>query len=79
VSRIERGLTTPTWDTVRALLLAMGYEPDLRARRLRGRWDPVHLASLRQRATAERLALGLAANRLTGRLREAGRDARRRS
>lgn len=79
VSRIERGLTTPTWETVRALLLAMGYEPDLRARRLPGRWDPVHLASLRGRAPAERLELALSANRLAGRLREAGRDARRRS
>jgi transcriptional regulator with XRE-family HTH domain len=74
VSRIERGLTTQTWETVRALLLALGYEPDLRARRLRGRWDPVHLASLRERAPAERLALAMSANRLAGRLREAGRE-----
>lgn len=79
VSRIERGLTTPTWDTVRALLLAMGYEPELNAQRLTGRWDPVHLSSLRRRAAPERLALALSANRLAGRLREAGRDARPRS
>jgi transcriptional regulator with XRE-family HTH domain len=25
VSRIERGLTVPNWETVRALMLAMGY------------------------------------------------------
>lgn len=77
VSRIERGQTTPTWDTVRALLLAMGYEPHLQARRLPGRWDPVHLATVRARPPAERLALALSANRLAGRLRGAARDARR--
>jgi transcriptional regulator with XRE-family HTH domain len=75
VSRIERGLTTPTWDTVQALLLALGYEPELRARRLQGRWDPVHMAALRERSAEERLALAISANRLAGRLREAGREA----
>ncbi|HSZ12669.1 MAG TPA: helix-turn-helix transcriptional regulator [Solirubrobacteraceae bacterium] len=77
VSHIERGLTAPNWETVRALLLAMGYEPDLRARRLRGRWDPVHLASSRRHSPAERLQLAISANRLAGRLRRAGAEARR--
>jgi transcriptional regulator with XRE-family HTH domain len=76
VSKIERGLTAPAWDTVRALLLAMGCEPDLRARRLRGRWDPLHLAASRARPPAERLALAISANRLAGRLRQAGNEAR---
>jgi transcriptional regulator with XRE-family HTH domain len=76
VSRIERGLTVPNWETVRALLLAMGYEPELRARRLAGRWDPVHLAASRRRSPAERLELAISANRLTGRLRQAGAGAR---
>jgi hypothetical protein len=62
---------------VRALLLAMGYDADLSAQRLHGRWDPVHLSNLRKRSPAERLALAMSANRLAGRLREAGRDARR--
>lgn len=75
VSRIERGLTTPTWETVRALSLALGCEPDLRLTRLRGRFDPVHLSQLRARPPAERLALAISANRLAGRLRQAGRDA----
>lgn len=75
VSRIERGLTSPTWDTVQALLLAMGYEPELQARRLRGRWDPVHLAAGRERSAAERLQLAISANRMAGRLRDAGREA----
>jgi transcriptional regulator with XRE-family HTH domain len=78
VSRIERGLTSPTWETLRALLLAMGLEPALSARRLQGRWDPVHMGDLRQRSSDERLALAVSANRLAGRLRDAGRKAPRR-
>jgi uncharacterized protein len=76
VSRIERGLTAPTWETVRALLLSMGCEPELSARRLSGRWDPVHLAASRARSPRERLELAIAANRLAGRLRRAGAEAR---
>jgi len=76
VSRIERGLTTPTWETVRALLLAMGYEPELGTRRLRGRWDPLHLSAARARPPAERLQLALSANRLAARMRQAGAEAR---
>jgi transcriptional regulator with XRE-family HTH domain len=72
VSRIERGLTAPTWDTVSALLLAMGYASELQARRLSGRWDPLHLAAARERSPAERLELAISANRLAGRLRQAG-------
>jgi transcriptional regulator with XRE-family HTH domain len=77
VSRIERGLTAPNWDTVRALLLAMGFEPDVQAHRLHGRWDPVHLAASRERSPAQRLELAISANRLAGRLRQAGAEARR--
>jgi transcriptional regulator with XRE-family HTH domain len=77
VSRIERGLTTPTWETVRALLLAMGYEPELGVRRLRGRGDPVHLSATRARSPSERLALAISANRLAGRMRRAGAEASR--
>lgn len=75
VSRIERGLTTPTWETVSSLLLAMGYEPELSTRRLSGRFDSIHLAALRERTPAERLELAISANRLAGRLRRAGADA----
>jgi transcriptional regulator with XRE-family HTH domain len=73
VSRIERGLTLPRWDTVCSLLLAMGLEPNVRAVRLNGRWDPVHLAAYRVRTPAERLELAMSANRLAERLRRAGR------
>lgn len=75
VSRIERSLTTPTWETVRALLLALGCEPELQARPLSGRWDPVHLAASRERSPTERLKLAISANRLAGRLRQAGAEA----
>src|ERR1700686_3035221 len=75
VSRIERGQAAPNWETVRALLLAMGYEPELHARRLRGRWDPLHLAASRERPAIERLELAISANRLAGRLRQAGAEA----
>jgi hypothetical protein len=60
---------------VRALLLAMGYAPELGAQRLQGRLDPVHLAALRERSPAERFELAISANRLAGRLRQAGREA----
>jgi transcriptional regulator with XRE-family HTH domain len=79
VSRIESGLTTPTWETVRALLLAMGYEPELGTRRLRGRWDPVHLSAAQASTPAERLQLAISANRLAGRMRQAGAEAGRRA
>ena len=72
MSRIERGLTAPSWETMRSLLLAMGYEPELRTRRLAGRWDPAHLAASRAREPSERFELAISANRLAGRLREAG-------
>ncbi len=75
VSRIERGLTAPTWETLRALLLAMGHEPELRARRLSGRWDPLHLAALRERSPAERFEFAISANRFAASLRRAGREA----
>ncbi len=75
VSRIESGLAAPNWETVRAMLLAMGYEPELTPRRLSGRWDPVHLAALRERSPSERFELAISANRLAGRLRQAGAEA----
>jgi transcriptional regulator with XRE-family HTH domain len=77
VSRIECGLTSPSWDTLRSLFLAMGLELELRPRRLEGRYDLVHLRANRERPPAERLQLAISANRLAGRLREAGREARR--
>jgi transcriptional regulator with XRE-family HTH domain len=76
VSRIERGLTTPTWETVQALALGLGCDANLNLTPLTGRWDPVHMAQLRARPPSERLALAMSANLLAGRLRQAGARAR---
>jgi transcriptional regulator with XRE-family HTH domain len=76
VSRIERGLVSPTFTTLRELMLAMGEEPVLSARRLPTDWDPVHMASTLKRTPEERLALALSWNRMSGRLAAAGRAAR---
>lgn len=75
VSRIERGDAAPNWESIRALMLAMGCEPELDVRRLSGRWDPVHLAASRRRSPQERFELAISANRLAGRMRQAGNRA----
>ena len=77
VSRVERSRSSPNWETVRALLLAMGLAPELRASRLGGRWDPAHLAAALERSPTERLELAISANLLAGRLRQAGKEADR--
>ncbi len=76
VSRIERGLVSPTFATLRQLLLAMGEEPELSARRLPTDWDTAHMASTLARSPEERLALAVSWNKTAGRLRAAGRAAR---
>jgi len=77
VSRLERGIVSPTFETIRQLLLAMGEEPVLSAQRLPTDWDPVHMASTLGRTPSERLALAGSWNRLAGRLAAAGRLARK--
>ncbi len=76
VSRIERGQVSPTFATLRGLLVAMGEEPVLQSRRLPGRWDPAHMTSTLARTPPERLALALSWDRMGGRLAAAGRKAR---
>lgn len=76
VSRIERGLVSPTFTTLRELMLAMGEEPVLSSRRLPTDWDPAHMASTRARTPEERLALALSWNRTAVELANAGRAAR---
>lgn len=75
VSRIERGLVSPTYTTLRELMIAMGEEPVLSARRLPTNWDPAHMASTLARTPEERLALALSWSKMAGRLAEAGRQA----
>jgi transcriptional regulator with XRE-family HTH domain len=75
VSRIERGIVSPTFTTLHELMLAMGEEPVLGARRLPTDWDPAHMASTLARPPEERLALALSWNKMAGRLAVAGRQA----
>lgn len=76
VSRIERGLVSPTFATLRELMIAMGEEPVLGARRLPTAWDPVHMASTLARTPEERFALALSWNRTAAGLAGAGRATR---
>ncbi len=71
ISRIERGLVSPTYATLRELLLSMGEEPVLSARRLPTDWDPAHMAGTLARTPEERLELALSWNKMAGRLTEA--------
>lgn len=76
VSRIERRLVSPTFKTLRELMISMGEEPVLQARRLPTDWDPVHMKSMLARTPEERLALAVSWNRMASRLALAGRAAR---
>jgi transcriptional regulator with XRE-family HTH domain len=76
ISRIERGLVSPTFTTLRELMISMGEEPVLSSRRLPTEWDSVHMTSSLARTPEERLALALSWNRMAGRLAAAGRAAR---
>jgi predicted transcriptional regulator len=76
ISRIERGIVSPTFTTLRELMIAMGEEVVLSARRLPTDWDPVHMASTLARTPEERLALAVSWNRMAGELANAGQSAR---
>jgi transcriptional regulator with XRE-family HTH domain len=76
VSRIERGIVSPTFDTLRTLLIAIGEEPEIGTRRLKAEWDPAHMTSTLERPPEQRLALALSWNRMAGRLTRAGREIR---
>jgi transcriptional regulator with XRE-family HTH domain len=76
VSRIERAEVSPSVETVERLLAAMGETLQLGSERFEAHHDPVHLAAMRERTPAERLALAGSWNRLAGRLADAGRRSR---
>jgi transcriptional regulator with XRE-family HTH domain len=57
VSRIERGDVSPTFATLRALMLSIGEQPVLERRRLDTDWDPVHMASTLAWTPDERASL----------------------
>jgi len=76
VSRIERGVVSPSFGTLRELMRAMGREPVLSAEPLATDWDPVHMRSTRDRTPEQRLRLAIGWNRLAARLAAAGARAR---
>jgi predicted transcriptional regulator len=72
ISRIERGVVSPTFRTLRELMISMGEEPVLTSRRLPTNWDPVHMKSMLERTPEERLELAISWNRMAVRLAAAG-------
>jgi transcriptional regulator with XRE-family HTH domain len=77
VSRIERGKVSPSFGTLRELMLAMGREPQLSATRLPKSWDKAHMESTLKRTPEQRLELAIGWNRLAQKL--AGSAAREHS
>jgi uncharacterized protein len=76
ISRIERGETSPTVETLERLLAAMGERLSLQPQALERDYDPLHMRTTLERSPEERLRLAISWNRLAGRLSEAGRRAR---
>ena len=76
ISRIERGETSPTIETLERLLAAMGERLSIQPEPLDREYDPLHMRATLERTPEERLRLAISWNRLAGRLTEAGRRAR---
>ncbi len=76
VSRIESGLVSPSFATLRTLMTSMGREPSVSATPLDAGFDPVHLRSTRSRSPEQRLRLAIGWNRLAARLAAASSQAR---
>ncbi len=76
ISRLERGETSPTIETLERLLAAMGERLAVQPEPLERDYDPLHMRATLERSPEERLRLAISWNRLAGRLSEAGRRAR---
>jgi transcriptional regulator with XRE-family HTH domain len=76
VSRIELGKVSPSFGTLRELMLAMGREPQLSAPRLSRDWDEAHMNSTLKRTPEQRLELAIGWNRLAQQLAASGERAR---
>jgi transcriptional regulator with XRE-family HTH domain len=72
VSRIELGKVSPSFGTLRELMLAMGREPQLAAPRLPRDWDEAHMNSTLKRTPEQRLELAIGWNRLAQQLAASG-------
>jgi transcriptional regulator with XRE-family HTH domain len=75
ISRIERGETSPSLETVERLLAAMGERLSIQSEPLEREYDPLHMRATLERTPEERLRLAISWNRLAERLTEAGRRA----
>lgn len=79
ISRLEADEVSPSVETLNQLLLAMGEGLQLAAEPVERDYDPLHRRAAAARTPAERLALGISWNRMAGRLRAAGEEARGRA
>jgi len=76
ISRIERGETSPTVETLERLMAAMGEQVGIAAKPLEREYDPLHLRATLERTPEERLRLAISWNRLAGRLAAEGARSR---
>lgn len=72
ISRIERGETSPTIETLERLMAAMGEQFGVASEPLERDYDPLHMQATMKRTPEERLRLAIAWNRLAGRLSAEG-------
>lgn len=76
ISRLENDEVSPTIETLRLMLNAMGEDLEIGTRRFPHSQDPLHLKDWRAKSPEERLRLACSWNKLAGRLSEAGREAK---
>lgn len=76
ISRLESDELSPTVQTLRLLLNAMGEDLRVSSERTRFDDDPLHHSDWQKRSAEERLRLALSWNRFAGRLEAAGRAAK---
>jgi transcriptional regulator with XRE-family HTH domain len=68
IARIERGDEEVTWPRLRALMIAMGEEPELSSRPVPSRYDAADLVAQRGTSPTARLESGLAFDKLVSEL-----------
>lgn len=76
ISRLERDEVSPSLQTLEEILLALGEEPGMATRPLRGDHDPAHLADMVARSPEERVELAWSWNRFAGEVALAGARSR---
>lgn len=76
ISRLERNEISPTVETLRLLMNAMGEELALETAPSPRNYDPLHRRAQAERSPDERLALAISWNRLAAQLADSGERAR---